>query len=399
MLQIEEAVAILCAHCSPVAETRTVALQQALGRTLAADCAALSDQPPFPRSPLDGYAVRGEDTENAAREQPVTLSVVGKICAGEVYSGHLQPGEAVRIMTGAPIPDGANTVIRQEDTDLGMAQVQIYKGSSPWQNYCPQGEDYCKGDVLLRRGSVLNGFSIAMLASLGMAEVEVFRSPRVAVISTGDEIIQPGAPMAPGKIYDSNRFLVCARLQELGTAPAFSCHCGDEAAEVAEQIRAISGEMDVIVTTGGVSVGEKDIMHAVVDLLGAEQLFWWVALKPGAPTLAMVYQGTLIICLSGNPYGAAANFELLVRPVMDALTGNPRWRMVRREAVLENDFPKGGGVRRFLRGFVEKETVRIVTGNQASGALSSMLLSNCLVEIPVNRKGVCKGDKVQVYLL
>lgn len=399
MLQMEEAVKCLCAQVSMVTETETVDILNACGRILARDYAAPSDQPPFPRSPLDGYAVRGNETLRASKESPVVLKVVGKIYAGEVFSATVHPGEAVRLMTGAPIPDGADTVIRQEDTDLGTECVQIYAASSPWQNYCPQGEDYRKGDVLLKQGRRLDGCAIAMLASLGYGTVEVRRRAKVAVFSSGDEVIAPGEELTAGKIYDSNRFYVSGRLTELGNPPVISAHCQDSAEVIAERIRAAAEYADMIITTGGVSVGEKDMMHAVVEELGAERLFWRVALKPGAPTLAMKHKNTLIICLSGNPYGAAANFELLVRPVMEKLTGNLVWQMEKRKAVLVNDFAKGSGVRRFLRGFVEGDQVRVVTGNQASGALSSLLVSNCLVEIPTENSGARKGDQVRVYLL
>lgn len=399
MLQIEEAVQILQEQTAPITETERVGLLAASGRVLAEDERAVSDQPPFPRSPLDGYAVRGEDTRGACRENPAVLQVIGKIYAGEVFSGSVGKGQAVRIMTGAPIPDGADTVIRQEDSRLNGGRVEIFRESEPYENYCRQGEDYRAGTVLLKRGQVIGGAAIAVAAGMGLEEVRVFRSPRIAVISTGDELTGPGTPLKPGRIYDSNRYLICGRLAELGAAASFSCHWKDEPEGLAGTIRRLAGTVDLIITTGGVSVGEKDIMHDVVRELPARQLFWRVDVKPGAPVLAAVYENTLIVCLSGNPFAAAANFELLVRPVIAKLTGDGRWMLKKVRAKLENSYSKPAGARRFLRGRMRDGRARIADGNHASGALSSLLGSNCLIEIPPDHPGAEAGEEVWVYLL
>lgn len=399
MVQLEEAQKILKNAVHFIEETEKVVLKDAIGRVLAADAAAKIDQPPFPRSPLDGYAVKGNETKGLTKEYPGTFRVIGKIYAGEAYEGVVGKGEAVRIMTGAPIPDGADTVIRQEWTDYGEDEVRIYAESEPYQNYCCQGEDYKKGDILLKKGSVLDGISVAMLASLGMKEAEVYRLPNIAVISTGDEVVQPGEPLRSGKIYDSNLHFLYGRLTEIGIRPYDSVHSKDSAPDMVEKIKSIVHEADLIITTGGVSVGQKDIMHEVAKLLGAEKLFWRVDLKPGAPTLSMIYEDTLIICLSGNPFGAAANFELLVRGVIGKLTGNPKWNMQQKEAVMQTDFPKKGGVRRFLRAYYEDGNVWLPEGKHVSGVLSSMIGCNCLVEIPENKNGAMKGDSVWVHLL
>lgn len=399
MVSLEQAVACLTAQVNPIQNTQQLPLAELPGRILAEDYTAPFDQPPFPRSPLDGYAVRGADTSGASHDAPVSLRVIGKVYAGQVFQGTLNAGEAVRIMTGAPIPNGADAVIRQEDTDYGMETVSLYATVKSYQNYCYAGEDFKRGEILLRKGTVLSAYDIAVLASLGYDSACVFCRPAVGVISTGDELIQPGEPLSAGKIYDSNRILVTSRLHTLGMPPVCSLHCGDTAEAVAELIRSCAPQCDLIVTTGGVSVGEKDIMHGVLKCLGVEPLFWRVALKPGTPTLAAVYQDTLLICLSGNPYGAAANFELLVRPVLAVLAGNPNLRMRIETATLTNTFPKQGKVRRFLRGFYQHGTVQVVAGNHSSGALSALRQCNCLIEIPPEQCGAEKGAQVQVHLL
>lgn len=399
MVSLEQAIACLTEQVTPIKETEQIPLESLSGRTLAQDYTAPFDQPPFPRSPLDGYAVKGEDTTGASRETPVRLRVIGKVYAGHTFEGEMQSGEAVRIMTGAPIPAGANAVIRQEDTDYGCERVEVYAGVKPYQNYCYAGEDFQKGTVLLKKGTVLNAYDIAVLASLGYRSATVYRQPAIAVISTGDELLQPDEPLTAGKIYDSNRVLINSRLQALGIPCALTLHCGDSAEETAERIRQASDSCDIIITTGGVSVGEKDIMHGVLKCLNIEPLFWRVAVKPGTPTLTAVYQDTLLICLSGNPYGAAANFELLVRPVLAALTGNPRLCMKVKTAVLTNAFPKQGKIRRFLRGCIKHREVQVVTGNHSSGALSAMLRCNCLIEIPPEQNGAQEGAAVRVHML
>lgn len=399
MLQIEEAQRILAAQVEIIKETELIPISDALGRELAADVVADIDQPPFSRSPLDGYAVRGEDVMNASREHPVILKVVGKIYAGYVYDGIVHEGEAVRLMTGAPIPEGADTVIRQEDTLKEDQEIAVYAPSKPFQNYCVKGEDYTVGTILVRKGSVLTAGMITVIASLGRAEVEVIRRPKVSVISTGDEVIVPGEAWKPGKIYDSNRAYICARLSEFNNSPILSEHVADEACYVAEQIRIAAPQSDFIITTGGVSVGEKDILHEVIDILGATRLFWKVKIKPGSPTLAFVYEGTLVLCLSGNPFGAIANFELLGRSVLAKLTGQKRWQLKPEYAVLQNDFCKPAGTRRFLRGCLENGQVTVNGKNQASGAISAMADCNCLIEITPDMAGAQRGDCVLVYRL
>lgn len=408
---LEEAIRTLKEAADPVRDIEKVPLARASGRVLALDLKASYDQPPFPRSPLDGYAVRGEDTICASEENPVELRILGKIYAGQVFRGEVHKGECVRLMTGAPIPTGATAVIRQEDTDYepGKAgdftgpdsRVKIFRGAAPYQNYVYEGEDYRKGDILLRAGTVLNGMRLGIAAGAGLNELEVYREPAITVISTGDEVIAPGQDLKAGKIYDSNQYTVVGRLADLGFSRVESMHCPDDPAVMADRIRKAKETSDLIITTGGVSVGEKDIMHQVMADLKGKKLFWKVSLKPGAPTLAFVLEEKLpVICLTGNPYGVAVNFELLIRPVLEALSLNPGIRSKTCMGKLKNDSPKWGGVRRFMRGFYERESseVTILAGSHASGTLSSMAACNCLVEIPEDSGGKA-GEDVKIYLL
>ena len=302
-------------------------------------------------------------------------------------------------MTGSPIPAGADTVIRQENTfsEGERESVLIYESSSAYKNYCFAGEDYHSGDILIKKGQKINSAGLFVIASAGFSEVEVFRLPRIAVISTGDELTEPGETLNDGKIYDSNRYFLTARLRELGLNAEFETHCEDDSGKMAGLIEELSWKFDLIITTGGVSVGEKDIMHKVREILNVPQLFWRVNLKPGAPTLAFTLNNSLILCLTGNPFGVSANFELLVRPVLRKLTGDEEIGCTAKKAVLQNDYPKAKGTRRFMRGFVEDGKLWLSEGSHASGNIFSLMGCNCLAEIPENESGK-KGNEVKVYL-
>lgn len=399
MFSVEETVRLLQEQVKRIEKKETISLLDGLGRILAEDEISMMDQPPFPRSPLDGYAIRAEDSTGASKEQPVTLDVIGEVCAGEFFEHRLKEGQAVRIMTGAPIPDGANTVIRQENTDYGERKVRIYESLTPWSNYCPRGEDYKKGDVLLSRGTRLDSFSIGILASLGIHKIKVYEKPKIGMISTGDELLLPGTSLGPGKIYDSNLYLLGTRLKELGAEPVFLLHSADDPQGLSELIREKSKEVQMIVTTGGVSVGKKDILHEVIKILPARKLFWKVAVKPGSPTLAAMYENTLLLCLSGNPFGALVNFELLARPVIGALTGDSHWMMKKSKGKMANSFLKKSKGRRMVRGYYEDGQVRIPEKKHASGILSTMAGCNCLIDIEPGNNGLQAGDEVWIYLL
>lgn len=398
-LTLEQAVEILLARVKKIEEREEISLWDAVGRVLAEDVTAQRNQPPFPRSPLDGYAVRSEDIQEAGKEHPAVLHVIDEVTAGHVSKKQVTKGTAICIMTGAPIPEGADCVVMQEDTDYGEDTVQVYRIVGSYRNYCFAGEDYRIGAKLLSKDTVLGAVEIGTLASLGMEKVWVYRRPRTAVITTGDEIVLPGEELTEGKIYDSNLYTVGTRLISWGMSVTDSGKVGDDAALVADRIRKAAEKADIIITTGGVSVGKKDIMHEVIDLLSCEKLFWRVAIKPGMPTLCAVYQGKLLICLSGNPYGAAVNLELLVRPVLVRMSGRGDLVLKRKQAVSASEFPKKSPVPRYVRAHYEDGFVRKAEGLNDSGVLSSMCGCNCLIEIPAGTESLKEGDTVWVVML
>ena len=392
-ISLEEAVVQMTGPLSPLG-TEILPLERTLSRTLAADVAAPLDQPPFDRSPLDGYALRSADLAGADRDHPAVLEVVDTVYAGDEARIPVGPGQAVRLMTGAMLPPGCDCVVPQEDTDRGDP-VSVFVSLKPFQNYVYQGEDYRKGTLLLEKGTRLDAAALGVLAGAGITEVEVYRRPRVGLLTTGDEVVSPGTPLPAGKIYGSNQMLLAARLAELGVETE-TAHQGDDPAAVAEAMRELLEICDVLLTTGGVSVGDKDIFHQALPLLGAERIFWRVNLKPGTPAMYSVYEGKPILSLSGNPFAAFTTFELLARPLLAALSGEegPRWG----EGVLDTPFPKASPRRRFIRGRYENGHITLPEGH-SSGMLASLVGCNCLAELPAGSPPAEAGTRVRILLL
>lgn len=396
-ITLEQAVELLLAR-SPQPQREEVPLMAALGRIVAADIRASFDNPPFDRSPLDGYALRAADTEGATAEQPARLRLAGEECAGDFYAARVMPGETVRIMTGGAMPKGTDAVIRQEDVETAGGEVWIPYPLHHHENYCFAGEDVRRGAVLVTAGEELTAARLAVLASQGVATVPVWRRPRVAVASTGDELTMPGTPLAPGKIYNSNLFLVAGRLRELGCDVEVMDIFPDEAGPAARHLAKMSAWADLLLTTGGVSVGKKDIMHDVVKHLGAERLFRGVQMKPGYPAIGYQRGKTMGLALSGNPFAAYATFELLARPLLAKLAGRKETALPRRKAVLLDDFPKESRGRRFIRAFYEEGRVRLPE-QHASGSLFSAAGCNAFVDIPPGTGKLETGTGVEVVLL
>lgn len=397
-IELEEAAALITASLSPLG-TELLPRLEALGRTLAQDLPAPMDQPPFDRSPLDGYALRSADLVGASREHPVVLPVVEIVYAGGVPSRPLAAGEAMRIMTGAMLPAGCDCVLQHERTNNGMEQVEIYAPLSPHQNYCDRGEDYRAGTVLLPAGTVLDAAAMGVLASAGICQVPVRRRPVVGILSTGDEVVPPEThPLPPGKIYGSNQDLLTARLRELGIGEVRCVLSPDEPQAVADTMAELLSTCDVLLTTGGVSAGDKDIFHEALPLLGVERVFWKVNLKPGTPAMYSRKEGKPILSLSGNPFAAAATFELLARPLLAALTEEEHFAFTPLTAVTEDGFPKASPGRRFLRGVYRRGRVALA-GKNASGLLASLVGCNCLVDLPAGSPPVEAGQTVRILLL
>lgn len=399
MISLEQALTALLNEITPIERTRLVSLERSVGCIAAQNVYAAIDIPPFNRSPLDGYAMRSEDIQNASREAPVYLKVDTEIPAGTVWDGTVKPGYAAKIMTGGSIPDGADCVVKQENTDEGFPEVAIYTPEKPWGNICFLGEDIQKGALIITPGETITYAHLGVLASIGQSRIHVKDRVRCGLISSGDELTLPGEPLDKGKIYNSNLFMLAGRLEQFGMEVAALHKTGDDVDEICEIIQREMAGLDILFTTGGVSVGRKDMMPEVLKQLGAKKLFWRVALKPGTPVLAGVYQGKPILCLSGNPFAAMTNFELIGRPALYKLSGDDRLVSRRVEGTLQDGFPKTSTQRRFVRAIYSEGLVYLSDYNHSSGALMSLIGCNAFIDIPQGTPELKPGDRVELVLL
>ncbi len=387
----------------PDLSPENVILKEASGRILAESIFAPMNQPPFARSPLDGYALRAEDTRGASKDNPLKLKIVSRIFAGDRAKEPVNSGETARIMTGAPIPEGADCVIRQENTDRENDEVTICQELRPGQNYAPAGEDIEKGELLCSRGTLLRSPQLGVLASMGLERVEVRPLPKVAVITTGNELQALGEKLEPGQIYNSNNYLISARLEECGAKVTASLVAGDNKEEIKEKITENLPGCDFLVTTGGVSVGEKDLLLSILEELGAEIFFWKLGLKPGTPIVCAKLDGTIIFGLSGNPSAAVITFDLLVRPMLVEINGFEHLNLKSSRAVFVDEFNKSSRTRRLLRAVVVSsprgEIVKLSRGRQRPGVLKTTLECNCLIDIPAGSPPLESGQEVEIFKL
>ena len=396
-ISLEQALNILMDHVTH-GKTERKTLEDCLGLVLSEDVYALLDMPPFSRSAQDGYALCSKDSIGATGENPVKLKVTGKIYAGDHLDVQVRPGEAVRIMTGAMVPAGADCVLRQEDTDEGEDVVQIYKEVEPSCSICFKGEEYKKGHILLHAGTKIDAAALAVASGNGIMELPVYERVKAAVVSSGSEVVEPGTPLTPGKIYNTNTIYMKARLSQLGARVMMTRTVGDDLEVMAEALKEAADQAELVITTGGVSVGQKDLTEEALLSIGAEILFHGIAIKPGMPTLAAEKDGVLFIGLSGNPFSAAIPFEMFVREILSLKMGDPDLKLRRETLTAVTGFSKNSRRRRFLRGKAEGKEVWL-PDQQANGQMRSMVGCNCLIEIPAGSGPVKAGDKVEVLWL
>lgn len=398
-IELEFALQIIEESLNQISNTELIKIEEGRGRITGEDIYAPINQPPFNRSPLDGYALRSEDTVGASKKNPIKLRVVEEIFAGGNINTEIEKKEAIRIMTGAEIPEGADCVIRQENTNYSMEEVEIYAELKKYENYCFAGEDVKKGSKLISKGEKLTYIHIGLLATMGITEVLVKRKPRIGIISTGDEIISSGKSLSKGKIYDSNRITISMRLMDFGCEIVSSKIIEDEVCQVSKEINNLIDKVDVIITTGGVSVGKKDIMHEVIKKINAERLFWRVRMKPGTPAIYSIYKNKPILSLSGNPFAAIATFEIMGKELIYKLSGDKDLKQIRIKSVMEDDFLKESKGRRIVRGIYKNNKVYLPQGGHSPGMMASMLGCNCLIDIKPGTKQLLKGDEVDIILI
>ena len=396
-ITLEEAQNLVVRY-APVLNEEYVPLAESVGRRLTSDIRSAFPQPPFDRSPLDGYAVVAADVASATPDTPVKLQVVDKLWAGMPARVGVKRGQAVRLMTGCMIPSGADAVIRQEDTDLGVEIVQIFRPVASGKNICYRGEEYGTDALLLRRENRVDAASVAVAAGAGFTQLRVRRRARAVILTTGDEVRQPGTVLPAGKIYDSNTAYLSARLHQLGVETVAALTQEDDLTALSAALRRYAGEVDLILTTGGVSVGEKDLLEQAVKDAGAEVIFHGIDIKPGMPTLFAVLGNARLLGLSGNPFSAVVPFELLLRPMLAEMTGDPEPLLRADTAIAAQGFDKASPSRRFLRAFCKQGRV-YPPAAQSNGQMRSMIGCNCLIDVPAGSGAIRPGDPVRILWL
>jgi len=383
------------------AAAESVPLIEALGRTLARDIKAGEDIPPFAKATMDGYAVRAADTGPVEQSGSVELDVTEDLPAGRVSRRTLGFGQAVRIMTGAPLPKGADAVVTVEDTEKDGTKVKISRAVRPGDNIGLAGEDLKKGELILERGSAVGSAELGMLAALNYARVPVVRRPKLAVIATGDEIVEPGERKSRGQIRNSNGYALWAMARSAGAEASYLGIARDSTAALQAKIRRASGA-DILVLSGGVSVGDYDLVKNKLGEMGVRTIFWRVRIKPGKPVFFGIRGKQLVFGLPGNPTSAMVTFLLFVQPAVERMLGRKCPGPNSGRAVLETDLDLKPGLTRFLRGVLSAgDSVLKVApySDQRSGVLRSMVRSRVLIVVPAAVARVEKGAEVEILLI
>ncbi len=396
-LKLGEALARILEDVTPVAGTEAIPVRAALGRILDADVVAPIDVPAHTNSAMDGYAVRAADLLSDAETR---LDVIGVAAAGKPFEKKVGAGQCVRILTGAPVPGGADTVVMQEHVTRDADVAVVRAGQKPGLHVRQAGEDIARGDVAMAAGVMLRPAELGMLASIGVGEVSVRRRPRVAFFSTGDELRNVGEPLGAGQIYDSNRYTIYGMLTRIGVEALDMGVVRDEPADVERALARAAAQADAVVTSGGVSVGDADHVTAVLEKTGSVG-FWKVAMKPGRPIAFGRIGDALFFGLPGNPVSAMVTFYQLVQPALQALAGMPdAGPPLTMTAISAEALRKKAGRREFQRGVLTRDgdghPVVRRAGQQGSGVLSSMSAANCFIVLPEDAGPVAAGDEVAV---
>ena len=402
MISVEEAQRIvLNAGLKP--GVKKLPILESLGLTLAEDIISSDDIPIYDNSAMDGYAVRAIDIKGAEKSYPIRLVLTGEdIPAGRIPKSTVNPGFCMPIMTGAPLPEGADSVVKKEDTQRDAGSVMVFREIEKGENVRYRGEDIKKGSTVFRKGDRINPGTIGVLASLGNSEIMVYRPPIIGVLATGDELIGVDEKLITGKVRDSNSYSLSAQVKEMGIEYRRFGTAPDDEALLLKKIKEALGECDILLLSGGISVGDYDLVKDTLESIGAKLLFWRVNQKPGKPLAFFEYGNKYIFGLPGNPVSVMVCFEMYVRPMIRKSMGIHN--LFRPEVIAEalHDFKNKTGRVNFVRVIIENEDGKYFfksTGMQGSGILTSMAKANGIARFPADLGNVVKGSKVNVYLL
>jgi putative molybdopterin biosynthesis protein len=405
LLKLDEAREIIWRHLPPKPlAVEEVALSKALNRVLADDIIPSLDIPPFSRSTVDGYALNAEDTFGAEESRPVKLRIRGKANAGEIPKAKVESGTAVEIVTGAPIPKGANAVVMFEETELKGNTLYVRNAMVKWENIMKAGSDIKKGKRIIRKGIVLHSGEIGILAAAGLTRVKAYAIPRVALLSTGTEVIEPGRRLPPGKIYDTNTYSLGAAVAESGGRPIHLGLFTDRMADIRYAVRKGLASADLVITSGGVSVGPKDLMPKVLDSLGKPGVIvCGIAIKPGKPTTVALIDEKMVFSLPGHPTSALLVFHLLAQPVIWTMAGRRPEEFIRAKAFTTTRIFPAKGRRTFVMVKLIKDRLNRLIAEPVSaglsGAITTLAKADGFIEIDENQQFVDAGEEVVVRLL
>lgn len=380
----------------PAPQTERILLAESAGRILAETIVSPLDLPPFDNSAMDGYAVRAADVAGAKPEAPVRLRLQARIPAGEIFGGELAPGECARLFTGAPLPRGADAVVMQEDASYEGDAVLILDAVQPRENVRFQGEDVRRGGMLAEAGAEISPGLIGLLGAVGAGEITVGRRPVVGLIATGSELREAGEALAPGQIYESNRAMLAPLVSRAGARPKVYPLVRDTLAATRSELEQALRECDIVMTSGGVSVGEMDFVKAAWESLGGELQFWRVAIRPGKPFVFGKRGGKFLFGLPGNPVSAFVTFLLLARPAVRCWQGARDISLPKQQGILGEPLTNFGERRHFLRVRVDAKGRVYSAGKQASHVMASLALADGLVDLPPGAN-LAAGAGVEVW--
>jgi len=402
MIQVKEAQRLILEN-TRVLDSIEIPLAEAEGLVLSEDIVSTVNLPYFTNSAMDGYAVKSRDTKGASESSPILLKVTGLVRAGDYPELVLGDGEAVKIMTGASLPRGADSVVMVEYTEGGEGVVNVKRGVGEGENVRYEGEEIKKGEIALQSGTLLNPASIGFIAEFGIKKVRVYRKPRVAMVVTGEEVVGLDEDLEPGKIRDTNSVTLQSALSREKAEPLFIGRARDEISDIREKLEKGLSLSDVIIVTGGVSVGDYDYVKDVLEGLGVQPVFWRVAQRPGGPLFFGKKGDKLVFGLPGNPASALVCFYEYVRPALQRRIGKKEVFLMEVEAVLLEEMKKKpDGKTHFIRGHLEKRGDSFYakpTGTQGSHILKSFALSNCLIVFSGDSTHLPPGSKVEVHIL